>query len=109
MTIPEARQETDHAWRVSYSPERNAEAINAISRRPVPLSPQPSGFASIFPRHLFSADEQARLAEACLSKPAADHEPDKRSHWYVALPPKEQARGKRGTGRCDERTEGRVI
>jgi radical SAM superfamily enzyme YgiQ (UPF0313 family) len=31
MTIPEARQETDHAWRMSYSPERNEEAINAIS------------------------------------------------------------------------------
>jgi radical SAM superfamily enzyme YgiQ (UPF0313 family) len=31
MTIPEARNETDHAWKVSYSPERNAEAINSIS------------------------------------------------------------------------------
>jgi radical SAM superfamily enzyme YgiQ (UPF0313 family) len=31
MTIPEARQETDHAWRLSYSPERNAEALEAIS------------------------------------------------------------------------------
>ena len=31
MTIPEARQETDHAWRMSYSPERNAEALEAIS------------------------------------------------------------------------------
>jgi len=31
MTIPEARQETDHAWRMSYSPERNAEALDAIS------------------------------------------------------------------------------
>jgi hypothetical protein len=30
MTIQEARQETDHAWRVAYSPERNAEAINSI-------------------------------------------------------------------------------
>lgn len=34
MTIQEARQETDHAWRVSYSPERNAEAINSISHTP---------------------------------------------------------------------------
>jgi hypothetical protein len=34
MTIQEARQETDHAWRVSYSPERNAEAINSISDAP---------------------------------------------------------------------------
>jgi hypothetical protein len=30
MTIQEAREETDHAWRMSYSPERNAEAINSI-------------------------------------------------------------------------------
>ena len=34
MTIQEARQETDHAWRVAYSPERNAEAINSISDAP---------------------------------------------------------------------------
>jgi radical SAM superfamily enzyme YgiQ (UPF0313 family) len=34
MSIQEARQETDHAWRVSYSPERNAEAINSISDAP---------------------------------------------------------------------------
>jgi hypothetical protein len=34
MTIQEARQETDHAWSVSYSPERNAEVINAISEAP---------------------------------------------------------------------------
>ncbi len=34
MTIQEARQETDSAWRASYSPERNAEAINSISAAP---------------------------------------------------------------------------
>lgn len=34
MTIQEARQETDHAWRRSYSPERNAEALDAISEAP---------------------------------------------------------------------------
>jgi hypothetical protein len=34
MTIQEARQETDSAWRASYSPERNAEAINSISDAP---------------------------------------------------------------------------
>jgi radical SAM superfamily enzyme YgiQ (UPF0313 family) len=34
MTIQEARQETDHAWRVSYSPERNAEAVKSISHAP---------------------------------------------------------------------------
>jgi hypothetical protein len=30
MTIQEARNETDRAWRASYSPERNAEALNSI-------------------------------------------------------------------------------
>jgi radical SAM superfamily enzyme YgiQ (UPF0313 family) len=30
MTIQEARDETDHAWRASYSPERNAEALESI-------------------------------------------------------------------------------
>src|SRR5215217_5547581 len=30
MSIEEARQETRHAWEVSYSPERNAEAVEAI-------------------------------------------------------------------------------
>ncbi len=34
MTIQEARDETDSAWRASYSPERNAEAISAISDAP---------------------------------------------------------------------------
>src|SRR5258705_13467929 len=34
MSIQEARQKTDHAWRISYSPERNAEAINSISAAP---------------------------------------------------------------------------
>jgi hypothetical protein len=34
MTIQEARHETDHAWRRSYSPERNAEALEAISDAP---------------------------------------------------------------------------
>jgi hypothetical protein len=31
MTIEEARQETRRAWERSYSPERNAEAVAAIS------------------------------------------------------------------------------
>jgi radical SAM superfamily enzyme YgiQ (UPF0313 family) len=31
MTIQEAREETDHAWRVSYSPERNAEAVEYLA------------------------------------------------------------------------------
>ncbi|MET0645644.1 MAG: hypothetical protein ABW208_03425, partial [Pyrinomonadaceae bacterium] len=31
MTIEEARQETRRAWEASYSPERNAEAVAAIS------------------------------------------------------------------------------
>lgn len=35
MTIEEARQETLHAWQLSYSPERNAEAIAAISDAPI--------------------------------------------------------------------------
>jgi hypothetical protein len=30
MTIEEARLETRRAWEKSYSPERNAEAVNAI-------------------------------------------------------------------------------
>ncbi len=34
MSIQEARQETDHAWRVSYSPERNLEAIDSIAEAP---------------------------------------------------------------------------
>ena len=34
MTIQDARKETDSAWRASYSPERNAEAINSISDAP---------------------------------------------------------------------------
>jgi hypothetical protein len=35
MTIEQARQETLHAWQMSYSPERNAEAIAAISDAPI--------------------------------------------------------------------------
>jgi radical SAM superfamily enzyme YgiQ (UPF0313 family) len=31
MTIEEARREVDYAWKCSYSPERNAEAIASIS------------------------------------------------------------------------------
>ena len=35
MTIREARQEVDHAWRSSYSPQRNREAIEYLSSKPV--------------------------------------------------------------------------
>ena len=35
MTIAEAGQEVRHAWASSYSPERNAAAINSISDAPV--------------------------------------------------------------------------
>jgi len=35
MTIPEARDEVDHAWRFSYSPERNREAIEYIVDKPI--------------------------------------------------------------------------
>ena len=35
MTIAEARAEVDHAWSSSYSPERNAEAIDSISHAPL--------------------------------------------------------------------------
>ena len=35
MTIEEARKETLHAWQMSYSPERNAEAIAAIKDAPI--------------------------------------------------------------------------
>ena len=35
MTIEQARQETLHAWQLSYSPERNAEAVAAISDAPI--------------------------------------------------------------------------
>lgn len=35
MTIAEARKETDYAWESSYSSTRNAEAIRAISDRPL--------------------------------------------------------------------------
>lgn len=34
MTIQEARNETDHAWRLAYSPERNAQALESISAAP---------------------------------------------------------------------------
>jgi radical SAM superfamily enzyme YgiQ (UPF0313 family) len=35
MSIDEAGKETRHAWASSYSPERNAEAINSISDRAI--------------------------------------------------------------------------
>lgn len=35
MTVEEARAETDYAWQRSYSPERNAEALEAISEAPI--------------------------------------------------------------------------
>jgi hypothetical protein len=35
MTIEEARKETLHAWEMSYSPERNAEAIAMIKDAPI--------------------------------------------------------------------------
>jgi radical SAM superfamily enzyme YgiQ (UPF0313 family) len=35
MTIHEARQEVDHAWRSSYSPQRNREAIEYLASKPV--------------------------------------------------------------------------
>lgn len=33
MTIPEAQVEVDHGWSSSYSPERNAQALQSISHR----------------------------------------------------------------------------
>lgn len=35
MTVIEAREETDYAWRHSYSPERNLEALESIGDRPL--------------------------------------------------------------------------
>jgi len=35
MTIAEARSETEYAWSRSYSPERNAAAIESIAYKPV--------------------------------------------------------------------------
>ncbi len=35
MTIKESRAEVDRAWSASYSPERNAEALKAISHAPI--------------------------------------------------------------------------
>src|SRR5215213_222458 len=35
MTIAEARAETDHAWKSSYSPQRNGQAVDAISNEPL--------------------------------------------------------------------------
>lgn len=35
MTIPQVRVEIDHAWSSSYSPERNAMALDSISDKPV--------------------------------------------------------------------------
>ncbi|HEX8185495.1 MAG TPA: hypothetical protein VF747_12105, partial [Blastocatellia bacterium] len=35
MTIQEARTEVNHAWSSSYSPERNARAIESISDKPL--------------------------------------------------------------------------
>ncbi|MDX6270923.1 MAG: hypothetical protein QOD28_2146, partial [Acidobacteriota bacterium] len=37
MTIKEARQEVNHAWTTSYSPERNAEAMEFIKDKPVEI------------------------------------------------------------------------
>jgi hypothetical protein len=34
MTIEDARRETDRAWRASYSPKRNAQAIDSIRDAP---------------------------------------------------------------------------
>jgi hypothetical protein len=34
MTIEDARRETDSAWQASYSPERNAQAIDSIRDAP---------------------------------------------------------------------------
>jgi len=36
MTIAEARDEVDHAWRLSYSPRRNREVVEYLSDKPVP-------------------------------------------------------------------------
>jgi hypothetical protein len=35
MTIKQARLEVDRAWSLSYSPERNAGALDAISQSPL--------------------------------------------------------------------------
>jgi radical SAM superfamily enzyme YgiQ (UPF0313 family) len=35
MTIEEAREEVNQAWAASYSPERNAQALESISRAPL--------------------------------------------------------------------------
>jgi radical SAM superfamily enzyme YgiQ (UPF0313 family) len=35
MTIPETQAELDHAWATSYSPERNQQALDAISDQPI--------------------------------------------------------------------------
>jgi hypothetical protein len=35
MTIAEARSEVDHAWTASYSPERNAEALEQVRDAPL--------------------------------------------------------------------------
>jgi len=35
LSVAEAREETDQAWRRSYSPERNLEALDAIGDRPL--------------------------------------------------------------------------
>lgn len=35
MTIPEAKEEVNQAWSASYSPERNAAAINSIKDKPI--------------------------------------------------------------------------
>ena len=35
LTIPEAQIEVNHGWASSYRPERNAEAIAAISDKPL--------------------------------------------------------------------------
>ncbi len=35
MTIAEARTETDYAWSISYSPKRNADAVDSISDEPL--------------------------------------------------------------------------
>ncbi len=37
MTIPQAREEVNHAWVSSYSPERNRQAIESISDKPIDI------------------------------------------------------------------------
>src|SRR6266699_1054278 len=110
--------EDDHSGSAAGNRPRLASVIQSETkpgsdrfdqRCALQISPQSSGFPSILPRHLLSADEQTCLVESCISKPTSPYQPDKRSRRNVARSPEKQDAAERGAGHCDEPTESRLI